>query len=72
MEGVWDKRTITLEDPAEPLRLAATGAVKWTKRKLVMNGADPCASAVSTGDVRVRQAGGGGGRSAKPDAIVRP
>jgi hypothetical protein len=35
-----------------------------------MNGADPCASAVSTDDVLVRQAEGGGGRSAEPDAIV--
>jgi hypothetical protein len=27
------------EEPAEPLTLAATGAVRWMKRKVVRNGA---------------------------------
>jgi hypothetical protein len=60
------------EEPAEPPILAAVGAVRWTKRKVVMNGADPCASAVSTDDVRVRHAEGGAGLSAGCGAIVRP
>ena len=66
------KRTITLEELAEPPILAAVGAVRWTKRNVVMNGADPCASAVSTDDVRVRHAEGGAGLSAELAAIVRP
>jgi hypothetical protein len=37
-----------------------------------MNGADPCASAVSTDDVRVRHAEGGEGLSSGLAAIVRP
>lgn len=67
-----DKRTMTLEEPAVPPILAAVGAVRWTKRKVVMNGADPCASAVSTDDVRVRHAEGGAGLSSGLAAIVRP
>jgi hypothetical protein len=67
-----DKRTITPEELAEPPMLAAVGAVRWTKRNDVMNGADPCASAVSTDDVRVRHAGGGAGLSSGLAAIVRP
>lgn len=67
---VWkDKRTMAWEEPAEPPILAAAGAVRWTMRKVVMNGADPCASAVSTDDVRVRHAEGGAGPSAGCDAI---
>jgi hypothetical protein len=46
--------------------------VRWTKRKVVMNGVDPCASAVSTDDVRVRHAEGGAGLSSGLAAIVRP
>ena len=60
---------MTWEEPAEPPILAAAGAVRWTMRKVVMNGADPCASAVSTDDVRVRHAEGGLGLSAGCDAI---
>ena len=67
-----DKRTMTWEEPAEPPILAAAGAVRWTMRKVVMNGADPCASAVSTDDVRVRHAEGGVGLSAGCDAIGWP
>jgi hypothetical protein len=37
-----------------------------------MKGADPCASAVSTDDVRVRHADGGAGLSAGCDAIAQP
>jgi hypothetical protein len=65
-----DKRTITLEELAVPPMLAAVGAVRWTKRKVVINGADPCASAVSTDDVRVRHAEGGAGLSSGLAAIV--
>ena len=50
---VWD-------ESAEPPRLAVAGAARWTMRKVVMNGADPCTSAVSADDVRVRQAGRAG------------
>lgn len=67
-----NKQTMTREEPAEPPILAAVGAVRWTKRKVVMKGADPCASAVSTDDVRVRQADGGAGLSAGREAIARP
>ena len=67
-----DKRTMTWEEPAEPPILAAAGAVRWTIRKVVMNGADPCASAVSTDDVRVRHAEGGVGLSAGCDVIGWP
>jgi hypothetical protein len=63
---------MTLEEPAVPPILAAVGAVRWTKRKVVMNGADPCASAVSTDDVRVRHAEGGAGLSSGLAAIARP
>jgi hypothetical protein len=45
---VWD-------DSAELPRLAAAGAVRCMRRKVVMNGADPCVRAVSTDDARVRQ-----------------
>jgi len=50
VKGLWasvritiglDKRTITLEELAVPPILAAVGAVRWTKRKVVINGADP-------------------------------
>lgn len=61
---------MTLEELPEPPILAAVGAVRWTKRKDVMNGADPCASTVSTDDVRVRHVEGGAGLSSS--AIVRP
>lgn len=63
---------MTLEELAVPPILAAVGAVRWTKRNDVMNGADPCASAVSTVDVRVRHAEGEAGLSAGLAAIVRP
>lgn len=33
--------TIVLDEAEEPPRLAAAGAARWTKRKVVMNGADP-------------------------------
>ena len=69
-----NRRTITPEELAEPPMLPAMGAVRWTKRKVVMNGADPCASMVSTDDVRVRHrdAEGGVGLSSGLAAIVRP
>jgi hypothetical protein len=35
------KLTMVLDEAEEPPRLAATGAARWTKRKIVMNGADP-------------------------------
>lgn len=39
------EQTIITEEPAEPpTSVAATGAARWTKRKVVMNGrVDPCA-----------------------------
>jgi len=64
------KRTITLEELAEPPILAAVGAMRWTKRNDEIKGADPCASTVSTDDVRVRHAGGGAGLSSGLAAIV--
>lgn len=65
------ERTMAREEPAEPPILAAAGAARWTIRKVVMKGADPCASAVRTDEVRVRHAGGGAGLSAGCDAIAR-
>ena len=65
------ERTMAWEEPAEPPILAAAGAVRWTKRKVVIKGADPCASAVRIDDVRVGHAGGGAGLSAGCDAIAR-
>jgi hypothetical protein len=35
------KLTIVLDEAEEPPRLAAAGAARWTKRKVVMKGADP-------------------------------
>ena len=55
------EQTIVPKEPAKPPILAATSAARWIKRKVVLNGADPCASAVSIEDVRVRQAEGGVG-----------
>ena len=46
--------------------------MRWTKIKVVMNGADPCVNAVITDDIRVRHAKGGAGLSAGFAAIVRP
>ena len=41
---VWD-------DNSEPPRLAAAGAARCMRRKVVINGADPWVRAVSTEDV---------------------
>ena len=41
---VWD-------DSAEPPRLAAAGAARCMRRKVVIKGADTCVRAVSTEDV---------------------
>jgi hypothetical protein len=62
---------MVLVDAAEPPRLAAAGAERWTKRKVVINGADPCASVVRTDDVRARHAGGMG-LSVGCDVMARP
>jgi hypothetical protein len=32
---------MVLDEAAEPPRLAAVGAARWTNRNVVMNGADP-------------------------------
>jgi hypothetical protein len=33
--------TMVLDEAEEPPRLAAAGAARWTKRNVVMKGADP-------------------------------
>jgi hypothetical protein len=35
------KLTMVRDEVAEPPRLAVMGAARWTKRKVVMNGAEP-------------------------------
>lgn len=68
--GGLGKLTMVLDEAGEPPRLAAAGAARWTMRKVVMNGADPCASVVRTDDVRVRHVGCVG-LSAGCDVITR-
>lgn len=35
-------RTMVLEERDEPPRFARAGAVRWMRRKVVMNGVEPC------------------------------
>ena len=56
MVGLFEL-TMVLDEAEEPPRLAAAGAARWTKRNVVMKGADPWASAVRADDVRVRHGG---------------
>ena len=58
---VWD-------DSADPPTLAAAGAARCTRRKVVINGADPWVRTVSTEDTRVRQ-GAALGLSAELDIL---
>jgi len=57
---------MTREERDEPPTIARVGAERWTRRKVVMNGAEPCARFVKDVTSKLRYRWGRPGRSGRP------